>query len=213
MEPDWLVWARQIQALAQSGLTYTENPYDRQRYEALRALAAEMVAARSGADVELIQGLFEEQNGYATPKVDVRGAVFDPQGRVLLVRELADKGRWTLPGGWADVNQSPAECVAREVLEEASLPVRVLKLACCYDQARHLHPPSLFHIYKLFFICEPLGDASLVRHDGLETGEARFFTQSEIPEDDALSRGRVTWAQLQRLFRHREQPELPTDFD
>src|SRR5688500_13133025 len=109
MEPDWLVWARRVQALAQSGLAFTRAAYDRERYETLRTLAAEMLAARSGGDPARIEALFAEQSGYATPKVDVRGAVFDRGGRILLVREAADAGRWTLPGGWADVNQSPSE--------------------------------------------------------------------------------------------------------
>ena len=132
MEPDWLVWARRIQALAQTGIAYTRDAYDRGRYEALRTLAAEMLGARSGGDPARIEALFADQSGYATPKVDVRGAVFDRAGRILLVREVADAGRWTLPGGWADINQSPSECVAREVLEEVLRP-RLEKLVAPID--------------------------------------------------------------------------------
>src|SRR3954464_9656444 len=109
MEPDWLVWARRIQALAQTGLAFNRNAYDRERYEALLTLAAEMLAARSGGDSARIEMLFAGQSGYAPPKVDVRGAVFDRDGRILLVRETADAGPWTLPGGWADVNQPPTK--------------------------------------------------------------------------------------------------------
>jgi ADP-ribose pyrophosphatase YjhB (NUDIX family) len=213
MEPDWLVWARRIQALAQTGLAFNQNAYDRDRYEALRALAAEMLAARSGGDSTRIEMLFAEQSGYATPKVDVRGAVFDRDGRILLVRETADTGRWTLPGGWADVNQTPSESVAREVLEEAGIEVRVRKLACVYDRSRHAHRPHHpFHIYKMFFICEPVGAPELVRGDGFETSAAAFFAQEDVPEAD-LSIDRVLPFQITRLFQHLRDPLLPTDFD
>jgi len=213
MEPDWLVWARRIQALAQTGLAFNRNAYDRDRYEALLTLAAEMLAARSGGDSARIEMLFAEQSGYATPKVDVRGAVFDRDGRILLVRETADAGRWTLPGGWADVNQTPSECVAREVLEEAGIEVRVRKLACVYDRSRHAHQPHYpFHIYKMFFICEPIGAPEFVRGDGFETSAAAFFAQEDVPEAD-LSIDRVLLFQITRLFQHLRDPLLPTDFD
>jgi ADP-ribose pyrophosphatase YjhB (NUDIX family) len=213
MEPDWLVWARRIQALAQTGIAYTRDAYDRERYEALRTLAAEMLGARSGGDPARIETLFADQSGYATPKVDVRGAVFDRDGRILLVREAADAGRWTLPGGWADVNQSPSECVTREVLEEAGLEVRVRKLACVYDRARHAHLPHYpFHIYKMFFICEPIGAPELAQGDGFETTAAQFFAQADVPETE-LSIGRVLPWQITRLFQHLRDPALPTDFD
>ena len=114
MEPRWLLWAREIQATAQTGLAYTKDVYDRQRYQRLQQLAAVIMAEAAGIDPQVVEGLFAEQAGYATPKVDVRGAVFK-NGQILLVRERADAGRWTLPGGWADVNQSPPECVIAEV--------------------------------------------------------------------------------------------------
>src|SRR5262245_2513811 len=156
MEPKWLVWAREIQAITQTGLAYTRDIYDRQRYARLSELAAEIMAEGAGIDAHIMQGLFAQQTGYATPKVDVRGVVFQ-EGKVLLVQERSDSGRWTLPGGWADVNRSPSECVIAEVREEAGLEVRPLKLAAVYDRARHPHvPPSAFHIYKMFFICEVL---------------------------------------------------------
>jgi len=114
-EPDWLTWTRELQAIAQTGLAFVRDPYDRERYEMLRVLAAKMMAAHTAAPVERIEALFENETGYATPKVDVRGAVFDDRNRLLLVREVADRGRWTLPGGWADVNLTAAENVVKEV--------------------------------------------------------------------------------------------------
>ena len=122
-EPLWLVWAREMQALAQTGLAFTRDPYDRDRYQQLRALAARIMAEHSGLDVRELELLFSRQTGYATPKCGVRGAVFR-NDKILLVRETADEHRWSLPGGWADVNEAPAELVAREVREEAGLEVR-----------------------------------------------------------------------------------------
>jgi ADP-ribose pyrophosphatase YjhB (NUDIX family) len=207
MEPKWLVWAREIQATAQTGLAFTSDVYDRQRYERLRQLAAEIMAAGAGIGSEAVEALFAEQTGYATPKVDVRGAVFQ-DGRVLLVQERADPGRWALPGGWADVNRSPSECVVAEVREEAGLDVRPVKLAAVYDRARHPHvPPRPFHVYKMFFICEIVGGKP---SPGLETEDVAFFDVDRLPP---LSIGRVLEHQIRRMLDHAKSPTLPTDFD
>ncbi len=210
-EPDWLLWAREIQAVAQSGLAFTRDPYDVERYQALTALAARMMAARGGADAATLQATFAAEAGYATPKVDVRGAVFDAEGRLLMVRELADGGRWTLPGGWADVNQTASECAEREVLEESGYSVRASKLALVHDRARQGHHPSgPFSIYKLFFLCT-LEDPSPRQGANIETSDARFWAEREIPGE--LSTGRVLPHQIARLFAHRRQPDLPAEFD
>ena len=206
MEPKWLVWAREIQAIAQTGLAFTKDLYDRERYERLRALAARMMAEEAGADPAFVEGLFAGEAGYATPKLDVRGAVF-VHGKILLVRERADEGRWTLPGGWADVNRSPSEAVIAEVREEAGLDVRATKLAALYDRTRHPHPPLPFHIYKLFFLCEITGGTPA---PGPETEGADFFGLDALPE---LSTSRVLAAQIARMFAHRDDPDLPTEFD
>jgi ADP-ribose pyrophosphatase YjhB (NUDIX family) len=207
-EPDWLVWARQLQAVAQSGLTFTQDPYDRERYEAMRRLAAQIMVAHSGAELTHVEGLFAEQSGYATPKVDVRGAVFHDDGSLLMVREATD-GRWSLPGGWADVNQSPREAILREVLEESGFEVGIQKLAAVFDRSRHPHfPPRPFHVYKLFFVCTILGGAP---RTSLETTEIGFFTEENLPAD--ISIGRVVPYQIGRMFEHYRAPELPTEFD
>jgi ADP-ribose pyrophosphatase YjhB (NUDIX family) len=209
VQPNWLIWARELQAIAQTGLTFAQNPYDRQRYEAVRALAACILAEHSEAEHSRIEALFAQQAGYATPKVDARGAVFRDDGSILLVRESADAGRWTLPGGWADVNEAPSECVAREVREEAGLEVAVRKLAAIYDRDRHGHtPPHAFHVYKLFFICDITGGAPL---PGQETSEVGFFAIDDLPND--LSAGRVRRHQIERMFEHWRSPHLPTEFD
>jgi ADP-ribose pyrophosphatase YjhB (NUDIX family) len=209
MQPIWLTWARELQAIAQTGLAFANDPYDRERYVSIRSLAARMFAEHSEAELGRTEALFSQQAGYATPKVDVRGAVFRDDGSILLVREIADADRWTLPGGWADVNETPSECVACEVREESGLEVAVRKLAAVYDRDRHGHtPPHAFHVYKLFFICDITGGAPL---PGPETSEVGFFTIDDLPED--LSAGRVRRHQIERMFEHWGSPHLPTEFD
>lgn len=213
-EPAWLLWAREVQAVAQSGLAFTRDPYDVERYHALTALAARMMAASSDGTAEAgtLGRLFAAETGYATPKVDVRGAVFDADGRLLMVRELADGGRWTLPGGWADVNQTASACAVREVLEESGYVVRAAKLALVHDRGTQgHHPAGPFSIYKLFFLCELLDPRPVATGPNIETSDARFWAENEIPTD--LSTGRVLPHQIARLFAHRRQPELPTEFD
>lgn len=203
--PQWLEWAQRLQAIAQTGLTYTTNPFEIERYEQVRDISAEIVAAHSDLEADFVRDLFAADRGYATPKVDVRGAVFSG-GEILLVKELRD-GRWTLPGGWADVGDSPAEATVREVYEESGYHARVVKLLACYDRNKHGHPPYGHHIYKLFFQCELLGGEPA---ESIETGGAAFFAEDEIPD---LSLPRVTPTQISRFFEHYRHPEWPTDFD
>jgi ADP-ribose pyrophosphatase YjhB (NUDIX family) len=210
MEPEWLRWVRQMQAIAQSGLAFSPNVYDLERYEQLRHLAAEILTAYTNVPIEHIHGLFEQQTGYATPKVDVRGVVFKGDA-MLLVREKADEGRWTLPGGWADVNDMPSAAVEREIHEESGYRTRTTKVLAVYDRTKQGHSPYPFHVYKLFFQCELLSDQPDIAETEHETGEPTFFLETELPND--LSLGRVTAAQLARFFEHHRQPSLPTDFD
>lgn len=206
-EPQWLRWVRELQSLAQTGLEFAENYYDRDRYEAMRAIAVEMAAAGSDASAERISGWFNSEFGYATPKVDVRGVVFRDDA-ILLVKELSDDGRWTLPGGWADVNDSPSQAAVREVREESGFETRAVKLLAVYDRSLHPHaPPYPYHIYKLFFLCEIIGGQAA---ESEETGGAGFFAENEIPE---LSISRTTPDQIARLFAHHRHPDWPADFD
>ena len=206
-DPQWLRWARALHAIAQNGLTYTDGEFDRKRYEDIKRIAAEMMAAGSDTPMAVVQTLFAEQTGHQTPKVDSRGVVFR-EDALLLVREKSDNG-WTLPGGWVDPNESPREAVEREVWEESGYKVRADKLLAVYDRARHPHtPPRAFSVYKLFIRCELLGGEP---KDNLETEEATFFREHEIPED--LSPPRVTPGQIARMFEHRSHPDWPTDFD
>ena len=207
-DPDWLVWARELQAIAQTGLTFTRDPYDRERYEAIRSLAARMFEAHTDAPIDRIVALFSGETGYATPKVDVRAAVFNDHEHLLMVRESADGGRWTLPGGWADVNLTAAENATKEVLEESGYDARVRKLAAVWDRTRQGHPNGVFSCCKLFFICAPTGGRPAT---GLETSEVAWFAETDIPHD--LSLGRVLPSQIRRMFAHRRDPALPTDFE
>ena len=205
MEPNWLTWARKIQAIGQNGLAYSKDPFDLERFEELRELALEILQNYTDSDLGRIRDLFAGEHGHATPKVDVRGVVFN-EDAILLVRERAD-GKWTLPGGWVDVNESPSESVVREVFEESGYQTKALKLLACYDRNRHPHPPHPYHVYKLFFFCEILGGSPSTSY---ETDGVDFFKQDAIPE---LSTGRVTSAQIDRFFEFLRSPDLPTDFD
>ena len=206
MDPQWLTWAKTLQAIAQTGLTYAKDPYDVQRYESVRLVAAEMMATGSGGQsADLFVNLFKADVGYATPKVDVRAAVFR-EGRLLLVRERED-GRWALPGGWADIGDSPSAAIVREVKEESGYDVKARKLLALLDRNLHGHPPIPYHAYKIFFLCDLVGGNG---HAGQETDVVDFFANDDIPP---LSLTRVTPAQITRLFEHFFHPEWPTQFD
>jgi ADP-ribose pyrophosphatase YjhB (NUDIX family) len=205
-DPQWLSWTKRLQAIAQTGLTFTRDHYDHQRYEELQALAAEMMATGSGMpDSEKILNLFRNESGYATPKVEVRGAVVR-ENQILLVREREDGG-WTLPGGWADVGESPSSMVVREVKEESGYDVAPRKLAALFDRNKHPHPPESTHAYKLLFLCDLLGGEAT---PSFETPEVRFFPRHELPH---LSAARITEYQIEHMFDHAAHPEWPTTFD
>jgi ADP-ribose pyrophosphatase YjhB (NUDIX family) len=200
-----LEWARKVQAIAQSGLAFTRDPFDRERYQQLQELVTRILGSELGVAPEHARGFWKGEGGYATPKVDVRGAVFVDE-QVLLVRERSD-GRWTLPGGWVDVNDSPAQAVEREILEESGYRARAVKLAALVDKNRHPHPPGIHHIYKLMFLCELTGGEAST---GAETDAVAFYPVTALPE---LSTHRILRPQIERLYQHRQQPGLPTDFD
>lgn len=207
--PNWLRWARKIDAIAQAGLTYCESDFDRERYAQLRALAGEILAVQTGADPVLVNGWFAAQPGYATPKVDVRAACFR-DGKLLLARERSD-GRWCLPGGWADVGDAPSVSAEREVAEETGFLARAKALIGVFDANRNHddgRPLSYHHGYKLIFACELVGGAPApANHEILGSG---FFARQEIP---ALSEARTNRAQIAACFAHLDDPARPADFD
>lgn len=207
-------WAQRLQSIAQTGLHYDPPPFDRERYELILEIAAEMLASNSDADIPTIRAVFDAQTGHATPKTDVRGVVFR-EGKILMVQEKLDGSRWTLPGGWADIGESAGDAVAREVFEETGYTVKPVKLLALYDRNKHTHPPFPFHAYKAFFLCDltsPERSAFVSSSASYaETGEIGWFSEDEIPDD--LSVMRVTPTQIARFFAHLRHPELPTDFD
>jgi len=206
MEPKWLKWAKQLQALSQNGLTYAKDPFDRERYEQIRHIAAEMLAEKTCAKTEDVLDLFSREKDYATPKVDVRGAVFK-DGKILLVKERSD-GKWSLPGGWADVTESPSESVEREVWEESGFHVKAKRLAAVYDRDKHPHKPLMhYHIYKLFFICEITGGQAATSS---ETEQVAFFEENDLPE---LSITKILPEQIAKMFEYYRQVDLPAYFD
>ena len=202
-----LEWARRLQAIAQSGLAWDPREYDRERFEQVRRVAAEMLARADGGDAERIDAALAFETGHATPKVDVRGVVFRGE-ELLLVRER-EGGGWSLPGGWVDVGESPSEAVAREVREESGYATRPVKLLGLYDRDRRGFPPHAWHIWKAFFLCELAeGERGEL---GYETTDAAFFAQEALPAP--LRFADATARELARCFEHREHPEWPTEFD
>jgi ADP-ribose pyrophosphatase YjhB (NUDIX family) len=198
--------ARKLQATAQTGLEFNQNEYDRERYKLIAEIAAELMSAHCDTPIEMFRKMFGEQYGYATPKVDVRAAAFR-DGKILLVREAAD-GLWTMPGGWADINDSPRESVEREMWEESGFRGMATKLAAVYDRAKHPHePPHPFHVYKMFFLCEIVGGEAATSRETLEVG---FFAPDALPP---LSITRNLAFQIHRLFEHAQNPSMPTDFE
>lgn len=182
--------ARELEALAQTGLHFSEDAYDRERYARLRDIAAGLLADASDRSVEEIHAWNRAEFGYATPKVDVRA--FIPRGEeVLLIHEDADPGKWTLPGGWADVNETPSASVIREVEEESGYVVEARRLLAVFDRERQGHPPPYpYHVYKLFFYCRITGGAP---GPTPESSESRFFPLDALP---ALSESRVLARQI-----------------
>ena len=174
-ENRWLQWAVEIQSLAQAGLAYGRDPYDRERYERLREIAAEMVAHRTEIPVEKVKGLFCNETGYQTPKVDTRAAVFQ-EGKILLVHER--NGTWSLPGGWVDVDVSVKENTIKEVKEEAGLDVTADMVIAVQDREKHNLPVYAYKVCKIFVICTVIGGKF---EPNIETVESRYFGVDELP--------------------------------
>jgi ADP-ribose pyrophosphatase YjhB (NUDIX family) len=204
---DILQWARKVQAIAQNGLEFSRDTFDRDRFEQLQQLVTTILTSELAITPGELKGLWLGDEGYATPKVDVRGGVFE-QDKVLLVRERSD-GKWTLPGGWVDVGDAPSFAVEREIREESGYLARAVKLAALFDKNNpaHGHPPGILHIYKLFFVCELTGGTATLSN---ETDGVDFFPVNSLPP---LSTGRATQSEIERLYQHHLNRGLPTDFD
>lgn len=203
--PRWLAWAREIQALSQTGLTYCVSEYDRERYQRLGEIAAEILEQHTSLKTEQILENFALQPGYATPKVDVRSAIIR-DGKILLIQEQSDQ-RWSLPGGWADVGEFPSDVAVREVWEESGFEVVVRKLLAVFDCNRAGTPLSFYHAYKLIFLCEITGGEARTSHETLDVG---FFAFDHLPP---LSQQRTNQRHLQEIQAHLQDHFRPTTYD
>jgi len=205
LENRWLMWAREIQALAQTGNHYAENEWQRGRYERFLEIAAEIVNTHTKLPFDYVLNNFRMQLGYATPKIDVRGAAFR-EGRMLLVRERID-GRWTLPGGWVDVGETPSNSVEREFWEETGYRVKAEKLIGVYD-ANRIEPLEYYHAFKLIFLCDILGGEARTSN---ETSDVAFFSKEEIPTN--FSEERTGFRHVYNAFAVFRDPTIETIFD
>jgi ADP-ribose pyrophosphatase YjhB (NUDIX family) len=207
MEDNWLTWAKRLQSIASTGLHFARDKYDRERYAEVGVVANEMLAFLASVPVRRIQSLVSDfAKGYATPKVAVRGAVFEGD-KILLVREASD-GRWALPGGFADVGMSPSENILKEIWEEASLKVEVKALYGIRHKAKHEYDPDVRDFYQLFFLCDRTDDTE--PRPGEETAEVGFFGLDELPP---LSKGRVLEKDIAAAFEFKADPRRLALFD
>ncbi|KTD47989.1 Mutator MutT protein [Legionella quinlivanii] len=197
--------ATEIQAIAQIGLAYSKDPFDLERYQQLMRIAAELFSPLCDLNSEHLSVEFLTEIGYSCPKIDVR-AFIRKDDQLLLVREAQDN-KWSLPGGWADVNLSPSECVAKEVLEETGLICQVNRLLALWDTAKHDHPPHWPYIYKCIFDCSIMGGEFSVSH---EISDVRFFPLDDLPP---LSRYRITVSQIEKLVDLQSDGTLCTVYD
>lgn len=207
MQPPLAAFLEQVLATAQAGLTYSKDPFDIGRFEALRAATVALIASQSELDPTAIGDWIALDNGYPTPKLDVRALILDETGQILLVQERSD-GAWTLPGGWCDIGDSPAGAVVREVVEETGLVCRTVQLLALFDKLKHPHPPQLPHAHKAFFLCEVTGGQLLGETN--ETQGAGYFPIDALP---TLSRHRVVASQLRTLHDQVRQGRRETLFD
>jgi len=201
----WLEWAQRIQSLSQAGLAFSKDIYDLERYEELRLISMEIMREHTGMEMEKLKSLFANEAGYQTPKVDIRGAVFQ-DGKILMVKENID-GKWSLPGGFCDIGLSPAENIVKEIKEESGFEVVPIKLLALLDMKKHAHPPQPYHYYKIFIQCAITGGQAEI---GMETNSVQFFSEDALPE---LSLNRNTAAQIKLLFDFLREPNKETVFD
>lgn len=200
----WLEWAIELQSLAQAGLTYGKDIYDKERYERIRDISAEIVSNYTDIEIEKVKDLFCNEVGYQTPKLDTRAAIFE-EGKILLVRE--NNGKWSLPGGWVDVNVSVKENTIKEVKEESGLDVSADKIIAVQDRAKHNLPVYAYGVCKVFVLCSVLGEQFV---ENIETTEFQYFGEFEIPE---LAEEKNNLEQIKMCFRAYRSENWETEFD
>lgn len=205
MNDKWIEFAIRIQSIAQAGLQYGKDKFDLERYEELREIAAEMMAAKTDIPTEKIYDLFCNETGHQTPKVDTRAAIF-VNGEILLVHE--NNGTWSLPGGWCDVDQSVASNTEKEVREETGLIVDSEKIIAVQDWRRHNVRNYAYGVIKIFVLCKYLGGEF---KKNMETTEIGYFNRENIPQNLAVEK--TSYEQIMMCFDAYENSDLPTLFD
>jgi ADP-ribose pyrophosphatase YjhB (NUDIX family) len=203
-QPKWIEWAQEIFSMSQAGLTYSQNPFDIERYKRLQEITAEMIASQSQLEKQSVLESFSMQAGYITPKIDVRGAVIY-DGKILLIQERAD-GNWAMPGGWADLGNAPASVAEREVWEESGYRVKAKKVVAVID-ANRVEPLEFYHAFKIIFLCELVGGEPQTSY---ETLAVDFFDPNHLPP---LSIYRTNESMIHEVFAHLQNPDRPTAFD
>lgn len=205
MNDKWLDFAIRIQSIAQAGLQYGKDKFDKERYEELRKISAEMISAKTDVPINKVYNLFCNETGYQTPKVDTRGAVFI-DGKILLVHE--NNGTWSLPGGWCDVDQSVASNTVKEIKEEAGLTVSAERLIAVQDWRKHNVTNYAYGVVKIFVLCKYEGGEF---EKNIETTETAFFGKNEVPEN--LAAEKCTRDQIMMCFEALENPDYKTKLD
>ncbi len=201
----WLKWAIEIQSLAQSGLAYTDNVYDIERYERLREISAEMLAEKTDLSIEKVKDLFCNETGYQTPKIDTRAVIFK-DNKILLVHENNDT--WSLPGGWCDVLESVKSNTIKEVKEETGLDVKAIKVIAIQDRNKHNKPIYAYSVCKVFILCDIIGGEF---KENIETTEIKYFALNEIPNN--LAEEKTSKEQIEMCFKSYNDKSWQTQFD
>ena len=201
--------AKRLQSIAQGGIFYSDDkPFDRERYEEISQLSVQILSNLTNEPIEKIGNLFtQERDGYQTPKVDIRAVIFNKSGDILMVKEKVD-GRWSLPGGWADVGYSPAEVAVKEVQEETGLDVKSLRILAIIDKRNHPHPPEGWYVYKIFILCEVIGGD--ISKNTTEISDVQYFSLQKLPP---LSEPRNVDSQIKLMFEYRDNSEKAVYFD
>jgi ADP-ribose pyrophosphatase YjhB (NUDIX family) len=197
---------KRIQALAEIGLEFSEIPYDQERYQELRDISLQLLKKMTDIPIEKIIPVIEEKNGYKTPKVDIRAAVFNEKNQILLIQEKVD-GCWAMPGGWTDISYSPAEVAEKECMEEAGIKVKATRLLAVMDKQKQKMPPAFEYVYKIFMLCEKLDDNIST---GSETSDVGWFSENALPE---LSLPRNNEVQIKLMFQYYRGEKTETYFD
>lgn len=204
MENKWLDWAKELQFIAQAGLTYSKDPFDLERFARIREISAEIMSMKSGENLEKVKGLFCNETGFQTPKLDTRAAIFK-DGRILLVKE--NDGRWSMPGGWVDVMQSVMSNTVKEVKEEAGLDVEAVRLIAVQDRSLHNRPLYAYNVCKVFVLCDVKGGSF---QPNTETTESRYFSEDKLPP---LAEEKNNEEQVRMCFRAAEDPNWKVLFE